>query len=96
MGEICLTVRTCFVSDLQRGEKIQAAKFNIDGKAEVSSIDIGLLLSLILRNSEKNVTLIPYMSVTGSAIRKETARRIELRLQRKWRLKLYTGHSKVD
>lgn len=41
------------MSDLQRGEKIQAAKFNIDGKAEVSSIDIGLLLSLILRNSEK-------------------------------------------
>lgn len=29
-------VRTCFVSDLQRGLKIQAAKFNIDGSAEVS------------------------------------------------------------
>ncbi|XP_055496466.1 actin-related protein 10 [Leucoraja erinacea] len=29
-----IKVRTCFVSDLQRGEKIQAAKFNIDGKAE--------------------------------------------------------------
>lgn len=28
-------VRTCFVSDLQRGLKIQAAKFNIDGSAEV-------------------------------------------------------------
>ncbi|NXJ16259.1 ARP10 protein, partial [Odontophorus gujanensis] len=27
-------VRTCFVSDLQRGLKIQAAKFNIDGSAE--------------------------------------------------------------
>ncbi|XP_027558463.1 actin-related protein 10 [Neopelma chrysocephalum] len=26
--------RTCFVSDLQRGLKIQAAKFNIDGSAE--------------------------------------------------------------
>lgn len=30
------TVRTCFVSDLQRGLKIQAAKFNIDGSAQVS------------------------------------------------------------
>ncbi|GCC23686.1 actin-related protein 10 [Chiloscyllium punctatum] len=29
-----IKVRTCFVSDLQRGLKIQAAKFNIDGKAE--------------------------------------------------------------
>ncbi|NXL32655.1 ARP10 protein, partial [Glaucidium brasilianum] len=27
-------VRTCFVSDLQRGLKIQAAKFNIDGSTE--------------------------------------------------------------
>uniref|UniRef100_A0A8D0C075 Actin-related protein 10 n=1 Tax=Salvator merianae TaxID=96440 RepID=A0A8D0C075_SALMN len=27
-------VRTCFVSDLQRGLKIQAAKFNLDGSAE--------------------------------------------------------------
>ncbi|XP_053247617.1 actin-related protein 10 isoform X1 [Podarcis raffonei] len=30
-----IKVRTCFVSDLQRGLKIQAAKFNIDGSAEV-------------------------------------------------------------
>ncbi|NXN31626.1 ARP10 protein, partial [Nycticryphes semicollaris] len=29
-----IKVRTCFVSDLQRGLKIQAAKFNIDGSAE--------------------------------------------------------------
>ncbi|XP_038635897.1 actin-related protein 10 isoform X2 [Scyliorhinus canicula] len=29
-----IKVRTCFVSDLQRGLKIQAAKFNIDGKSE--------------------------------------------------------------
>ncbi|XP_020371653.1 actin-related protein 10 [Rhincodon typus] len=29
-----IKVCTCFVSDLQRGLKIQAAKFNIDGKAE--------------------------------------------------------------
>uniref|UniRef100_A0A665WU46 Actin related protein 10 n=1 Tax=Echeneis naucrates TaxID=173247 RepID=A0A665WU46_ECHNA len=28
------TVRTCFVSDLQRGLKIQEAKFNLDGTAE--------------------------------------------------------------
>lgn len=28
-------VRTCFVSDLQRGLKIQEAKFNLDGTAEV-------------------------------------------------------------
>ncbi|PNI83585.1 ACTR10 isoform 15, partial [Pan troglodytes] len=26
--------RTCFVSDLKRGLKIQAAKFNIDGNNE--------------------------------------------------------------
>lgn len=30
------TVRTCFVSDLQRGQKIQEAKFNLDGTAEVN------------------------------------------------------------
>ncbi|XP_033023636.1 actin-related protein 10 [Lacerta agilis] len=30
-----IKVRTCFVSDLQRGLKIQAAKFNLDGSAEV-------------------------------------------------------------
>uniref|UniRef100_H3BHZ1 Actin related protein 10 n=2 Tax=Latimeria chalumnae TaxID=7897 RepID=H3BHZ1_LATCH len=29
-----IKVRTCFVSDLQRGLQIQAAKFNIDGTAE--------------------------------------------------------------
>ncbi|XP_030069939.1 actin-related protein 10 [Microcaecilia unicolor] len=29
-----IKVRTCFVSDLQRGLQIQAAKFNIDGSAE--------------------------------------------------------------
>ncbi|KAH0620262.1 hypothetical protein JD844_020369 [Phrynosoma platyrhinos] len=29
-----IKVRTCFVSDLQRGLKIQAAKFNMDGSAE--------------------------------------------------------------
>uniref|UniRef100_A0A667ZG63 Actin related protein 10 n=1 Tax=Myripristis murdjan TaxID=586833 RepID=A0A667ZG63_9TELE len=29
-----LAVRTCFVSDLQRGFKIQEAKFNLDGTAE--------------------------------------------------------------
>ncbi|XP_044517967.1 actin-related protein 10 isoform X2 [Gracilinanus agilis] len=29
-----IKVRTCFVSDLQRGLKMQAAKFNIDGSAE--------------------------------------------------------------
>ncbi|XP_048343026.1 actin-related protein 10, partial [Sphaerodactylus townsendi] len=29
-----IKVRTCFVSDLQRGLKIQAAKFNMDGNAE--------------------------------------------------------------
>ncbi|XP_063296597.1 actin-related protein 10 [Pelobates fuscus] len=29
-----IKVRICFVSDLQRGLKIQAAKFNIDGKSE--------------------------------------------------------------
>uniref|UniRef100_A0A8D0HU06 Actin-related protein 10 n=1 Tax=Sphenodon punctatus TaxID=8508 RepID=A0A8D0HU06_SPHPU len=29
-----IKVRTCFVSDLQRGLKIQAAKFNLDGSAE--------------------------------------------------------------
>ncbi|XP_062974277.1 actin-related protein 10 [Elgaria multicarinata webbii] len=29
-----IKVRTCFVSDLQRGLKIQAAKFNMDGTAE--------------------------------------------------------------
>uniref|UniRef100_A0A7N4NWU3 Actin-related protein 10 n=1 Tax=Sarcophilus harrisii TaxID=9305 RepID=A0A7N4NWU3_SARHA len=29
-----IKVRTCFVSDLHRGLKIQAAKFNIDGNAE--------------------------------------------------------------
>uniref|UniRef100_A0A665WTE2 Actin related protein 10 n=1 Tax=Echeneis naucrates TaxID=173247 RepID=A0A665WTE2_ECHNA len=35
-GKIFLfpTVRTCFVSDLQRGLKIQEAKFNLDGTAE--------------------------------------------------------------
>lgn len=31
-------VRTCFVSDLQRGMKIQEAKFNLDGTAEVSEM----------------------------------------------------------
>lgn len=31
----CLSVRTCFVSDLQRGLKIQEAKFNLEGTAEV-------------------------------------------------------------
>ncbi|XP_016304304.1 actin-related protein 10-like [Sinocyclocheilus anshuiensis] len=30
-----IKVRTCFVSDLQRGMKIQEAKFNMDGSAEV-------------------------------------------------------------
>nr|XP_056707086.1 actin-related protein 10 [Euleptes europaea] len=29
-----IKVRTCFVSDLQRGLKIQAAKFNVDGSAK--------------------------------------------------------------
>ncbi|KTF93180.1 hypothetical protein cypCar_00045671 [Cyprinus carpio] len=29
-----IKVRTCFVSDLQRGMKIQEAKFNLDGSAE--------------------------------------------------------------
>ena len=32
------TVRTCFVSDLQRGFKIQDAKFNLEGTAEVSEL----------------------------------------------------------
>ena len=31
-------VRTCFVSDLQRGFKIQDAKFNLEGTAEVSEL----------------------------------------------------------
>uniref|UniRef100_A0A3P9HL57 Actin related protein 10 n=1 Tax=Oryzias latipes TaxID=8090 RepID=A0A3P9HL57_ORYLA len=31
---LLLAVRTCFVSDLQRGLKMQAAKFNLDGTAE--------------------------------------------------------------
>lgn len=31
-------VRTCFVSDLQRGLKIQEAKFNLDGTAEVNKV----------------------------------------------------------
>lgn len=31
-------VRTCFVSDLQRGLKIQEAKFNLDGTAQVSEV----------------------------------------------------------
>ncbi|XP_016122044.1 actin-related protein 10-like [Sinocyclocheilus grahami] len=30
-----IKVRVCFVSDLQRGMKIQEAKFNMDGSAEV-------------------------------------------------------------
>lgn len=33
-------VRTCFVSDLQRGLKIQEAKFNLDGTAEVNKVFI--------------------------------------------------------
>lgn len=33
---LSFAVRTCFVSDLQRGLKIQEAKFNLDGTAEVS------------------------------------------------------------
>ena len=31
-------VRTCFVSDLQRGFKIQDAKFNLEGTADVSEL----------------------------------------------------------
>lgn len=31
-------VRTCFVSDLQRGLKIQEAKFNLDGTAQVTGV----------------------------------------------------------
>lgn len=35
---LVLAARTCFVSDLQRGLKIQEAKFNLDGSAQVSAV----------------------------------------------------------
>lgn len=37
-GLLFPAVRTCFVNDLQRGLKIQEAKFNLDGTAEVSEL----------------------------------------------------------
>lgn len=39
-------VRTCFVSDLQRGLKIQEAKFNLAGTAEVSQLFVCCLPQL--------------------------------------------------
>lgn len=38
-----LAARTCFVSDLQRGLKIQEAKFNLDGTAEVRGVFAALV-----------------------------------------------------
>lgn len=37
MISYCAAVRTCIVSDLKRGLKIQEAKFNLDGTAEVNN-----------------------------------------------------------
>lgn len=76
---LCLA-RTCFVSDLNRGLKIQEAKFNMDGSAEVRGLQVKSVsiiqsfYSLHVNIIEFCVTNMFYLRVIISSAHSKTVR----------------------